>query len=253
MKLLYILEITSPIEEYYPLFETIREQTDKDFVLSVHTKNEVDLSEQLNGVKFYQITNITYFLLPHYLNGNLPMDATNFVVLTKADMLNHKFTKNVKEYITAYPDVAMFLPVTLNFNEVDGKSIFQAFSNELVWAVGATEVQGYLDFNYLKEHPIFTFNCAVYNYETFKSVGGLKQNFVQQREYEFALRLLNKGHNMMTIPKFLCSNTTVPTDIKVNYDERVFWLTMAKKECFFTEDRNIVYEPKTLTVPTTHN
>ena len=110
----------------------------------------------------------------------------------------------------------------------------------------------------------FLTNDTLLNYQNFQSAGmvikkeklsdfgsfkpSIKLTFV----YEFLLRMTYNSLRVMTIPKLGYKHTTLREgSIFWNYKngsdvmtekEVKFWISTAKKEYFFNEDRNIKYE-----------
>ena len=71
--------------------------------------------------------------------------------------------------------------------------------------------------------------------------------------YEFLLRATYNDCVIMSIPKVGYKHTNqrtnslfwdykFKTDVKLNPEEAQFWVELAKKEYFFTSDREILYE-----------
>ena len=96
----------------------------------------------------------------------------------------------------------------------------------------------------------FTFvDGMIVNKETFLENGGLKSNMKLTFTYEFLLRMSYKSIPIMVIPKLGYKHTnnregSLFVEYKSTIDvlESKFWVNKAKKEDFFTEDREITYE-----------
>ena len=94
----------------------------------------------------------------------------------------------------------------------------------------------------------------VFKKDTFEKLGGLKSNLKLTFGYELFLRLTHNGVKIMTIPKVGYKHVNLRTgSIFWNYkygenpiteDEAKFWIDSAKKEYFFTVEREINYEPQ---------
>ena len=159
--------------------------------------------------------------------------------------------KNVKKYAEAYPDAQAFLPIVV---DVDSKGVFAGFTNEATFAA-----------NFAMEMGILT-NESLHNYQNFQTSGmavkrasvvecgmfkpTIKLTFI----YEFLLRLTYNSAKVITIPKIGYKHVNLREgSIFWNYkngetilsdDEVKFWISIAKKEYFFTKDRGIKYEPQ---------
>jgi hypothetical protein len=119
-----------------------------------------------------------------------------------------------------------------------------------VWAKDFTEQSGYLDNNTLQRVQNFNFDGMVVNKELFLEHGGLKKNIKLTFTYEFLLRMSYLSIPIMVIPKLGYKHTnnregSLFVEYKNTIDvlESKFWVNKAKKEYFFTEDREITYEP----------
>jgi hypothetical protein len=157
---------------------------------------------------------------------------------------------NVEKYSKIYPDVEGFLPIVI---DVDSKSAFAGFTNEATFAA-----------NFAQEIGILT-NDMLHNYQNFQSAGmaikksvlqdfgGFKSSVKLTFVYEFLLRMTYNSVKIMTIPKFGYKHSNMREDSlfwnykngneKLAEEEVKFWVSTAKKEYFFVDDRNIKYEP----------
>jgi len=87
---------------------------------------------------------------------------------------------------------------------------------------------------------------------TYEDNGGFKPSIKLTFVYEFLLRLTYNSVKIMTIPRIGYKHTNMREgsifwnykfgEEKISDDEVTFWLESAKKEHFFTTDRNIKYE-----------
>jgi GT2 family glycosyltransferase len=163
------------------------------------------------------------------------------------DELSPIWIKNGIQYSESYPEVGIFLPIVY---ETDENGRFISFTNESVWAKDFTEQSGYLDNNTLQRVQNFNFDGMVVNKELFLEHGGLKKNIKLTFTYEFLLRMSYLSIPIMVIPKLGYKHTnnregSLFVEYKNTIDvlESKFWVNKAKKEYFFTEDREITYEP----------
>jgi hypothetical protein len=235
------------------MFESVSKQENKDFSVMVATFE--DLKNKISNYNIYDVK-LDFLILPEEIKLISPnyteivnfavhhINTDYFTVLQYDDIINDKFVNNVNIYSNAYPTVTAFLPINLEF---DGDS-FVRTTNESVWTMDYTEKQGYLDFETLKNTPIFTFNGATYKTEDFLVNNGFKNSIKKYFEYEFFLRLLTKSMEIMVIPKFMIRHTiNRKNSLSEKYDaldklELLFYQDLAKKEYFFEQDREITYK-----------
>ncbi len=174
-------------------------------------------------------------------------DTQYFCLLELDDELSKIWLKNVKDYTKHYEDVNVFLPLITN---VDKNNTFIGWTNEPVWAMNFSEEIGYLNLDALLNYPNFNIDGMVINTDFFLEIGGFKKNIKLTFIYEFLLRAVFMDARMMTIPKIgykhlnmreggLFYNYKNHPDFIIPSDQGAFWLETAKKEYFFTEDRNI--------------
>ena len=159
--------------------------------------------------------------------------------------------KNVQDYITAHPDVKAFLSLVV---DVDERGTFAGFTNEATFAASMNSEIGYLTNEVLLDYQNFQSAGMVIQKETYQTLGGFKPSMRLTFVYEFLLRLTYNSTRIMTIPRIGYKHLNMREGSifwnykngsnKVTEDEVKFWLESAKKEHFFTEDRNIKYEPE---------
>ncbi len=172
-------------------------------------------------------------------------------ILEFDDEISKTWYKNVDEYIKAYSDVDMFLPIV---NDVTQTNEFIGFSNEAVWAYNFTESLGNLDLDVLLEYPNISLCGMVIRTSVYNEIKGLKQ-IKLTFNYEFLLRFHKNGYKSMVIPKigykhlnmregslFWLYKNSEAIEYKIDPKEALFWMDAAKKEYLFNEDRNIIYE-----------
>ena len=86
----------------------------------------------------------------------------------------------------------------------------------------------------------------------FEDFGGFKSSMKLTFVYEFLLRMTYNSAKIMTIPKIGYKHINLRTgsifwnykngEEKITPNEVSFWIETAKKEYFFTDDRNIKYQ-----------
>ena len=181
---------------------------------------------------------------------NIAVDSCEsdyFCILEVDDEISSIWLEQVKKYMKEHEDVDIFLPLITN---VDSSNKFIGWSNEPVWAMSFTEEIGILDLDALLQYPNFNIDGMVMSKEFFQDIGGLKKNIKLTFVYEFLLRSVFMDARIMTIPKVgykhinmregsLFYNYKNHPDYLISGEEGKFWLESAKKEYFFTEDREI--------------
>lgn len=159
--------------------------------------------------------------------------------------------KNVKEYIQSYPEVDGFLPLVV---DTDEKGAFVGFTNEATFAVSLNSDMGYLNNETLLNYQNFQTSGMVIKKSTYENSGGIKPSVKLTFVYEFLLRLTYNSAKIMTIPRIGYKHMNLRRgsifwnykfgDNNLTDDEVSFWIDSAKKEHFFTTDRNLKYEPQ---------
>lgn len=173
-----------------------------------------------------------------------------FSILELDDEYATIWFKNVLEYKTAYPEVEIFMPIVI---DVDSSNQFIGFTNEAVWAQSFSDEMGILDNNSLLAYQNFNTDGMVIKKSVFETLGGLKSNIKLTFIYEFLLRATFKSIRTMVIPKFGYKHINQrPGSLFANYKETLdsvearWWLAQAKKEYYFTKDRDITYQEQTM-------
>ena len=177
-----------------------------------------------------------------------------FSVLEYDDEYATIWFKNVQKYSSHYKDVDIFLPLVV---DVTAEGEFINFTNEAVWAMNFSDKMGYLDNACLLRYPNFQTSGMVINKEKFEEVGGFKSTIRLTFVYEFLLRATYNDLKVFTIPKVGYKHTNMRPDslfwnYKFNQEDLIdateanFWIETAKKEYFFTSDREIKYTPETV-------
>jgi len=159
--------------------------------------------------------------------------------------------ENVKKYMDHYPEIDAFLPIVV---DVDEKGMFVGFTNEATFAASLNTEIGYLTNEVLMNYQNFQTSGMVIKKSTYLDNGGLKPSFKLTFVYEFLLRLTYNSVQIMTIPRIGYKHMNFREGSifwnykngqnKISDDEVAFWIESAKKEHFFTSDRNIKYEPQ---------
>lgn len=184
---------------------------------------------------------------------NIGVDNVNteyFTFLEYDDELSKIWLNSANTYINSFPEVGAFLPIVF---ESDEKGNFLSFTNENVWVKGVSSEMGLLDNETLVKMQNFNFDGMVVKKSVYQECGGLKTNMKLTFTYEFLLRLTYQDVPVMVIPKLGYKHLnnregSLFVEYKNTIDvlESKFWVNKAKKEYFFTEDREITYELETV-------
>jgi len=172
-------------------------------------------------------------------------------VLEFDDEYSSIWFKNVKRFVDAYPEVDAFLPLVV---DTDDKGMFVGFTNEATFAASLNSEIGYLTNDVLLSYQNFQTSGMVIKKSTFKDNGGFKPSMKLTFVYELLLRLTYNSTKIMTIPKIGYKHMNLREgsifwnykngEEKISDNEVSFWIDSAKKEHFFTNDRNIKYAPE---------
>lgn len=154
--------------------------------------------------------------------------------------------KNVVEYKDAHKNVELFLPIVI---DVDSAGNFIGFTNEAVWANSFSDELGVLDNNALLAYQNFNIDGMVIKKSVYEEFGGFKPSMKLTFIYEFLLRMTFKDVKTMVIPKFGYKHVnqrqgSLFSSYRETMDpiEAKWWLSTAKKEYYFPNDRKITYE-----------
>ena len=172
-----------------------------------------------------------------------------FTILEMDDEFKRSWFTSMNEYMNAFKDVDVFLPIVKDIN-VEGK--FLSFTNESAWAYGFTDQQGYLDNEVLLDFQNYQISGGLYRTQVIKDMGMLKNNIKLTFGYEFLLRLTQNNVKIMTVPKIGYQHVNVREDslfwtyknddnYKLSEKEVKFWIDTAKKEFFFKTKREVTY------------
>lgn len=169
-----------------------------------------------------------------------------FSILEFDDEYSINWFKNVVKYINAHQDVEIFLPIII---DTDENGEFIGLTNEAVWANSFSDELGYLDNESLLTYQNFNIDGFVMKKEVFDSYGGFKSNIKLTFIYEFLLRMTFNNVKTMVIPKFGYKHmNNRPNSLfqihksKMDPVESNWWLSQAKKEYYFTNEREITYQ-----------
>lgn len=172
-------------------------------------------------------------------------------ILEFDDEYSNIWFRNALKYMDIYKDVDAFLPIVV---DVDEKLVFAGFTNEATFAANISADMGILSNEVLQTFQNFQTSGMVFKKEKYQEVGGMKSNLKLTFGYELFLRLTHNSAKIMTIPRIGYKHMNLREgsifwnykngEEKISDNEVSFWIDSAKKEHFFTNDRNIKYAPE---------
>ena len=184
---------------------------------------------------------------------NLGIEDCNtewFSILEIDDEYKKVWLSSMKEFSAAYTNANILLPIVRDIN-VEGK--FLSFMNESVWAYGFSTDQGVIDKELLMEYQNFQTSGGLYRTQVIKDNGAFKDNIKLTFSYEFLLRMANLDVEIITVPIIGYQHVNLregslfwlyknDPEWLLSEDEVKFWLESAKKEFYFKNKREILYE-----------
>ena len=267
MKTNFNLSIILPIKtsiarDFEELFKkSIESITTQDIqpeeLIIVHTNEEL-LKTYLNDFDFgdLNVRKLEFNGEPNFsdqVNFGIENSKTEWVTILEFDDEYSKiWFKNVKKYSEIYNDVDAFMPIVV---DIDNKSVFAGFTNEATFAANFSQEMGILTNETLMNYQNFQTSGMVFKKSIISDFGGFKSSFKLTFVYEFLLRMTYNSVKFMTIPKIGYKHMNLrENSIFWEYkngtsilDEKEvqFWVSSAKKEYFFNQDRNIKYTSQT--------
>ena len=220
---------------------------------------------------------INYFLNPtnsenfpnifnEAFNVSLENEYVFLSIIEPNDVVGLNWYSQATLYASENENVSMFFPIIRN--TING--VFNGLLNEAPWAEGLAEEAGKIDLNLLQR-----FNCVVpigamfrissikeYSEQKDDKYFPFKESIKISHYYEFLMRMIYNDVKGMCVPrigyefkvkgenKFKHTYCKIPNNIAqipienggITHMEGKFWMDLAKKEYFFDEDRNKVYE-----------
>jgi hypothetical protein len=232
------------------------QQVEINELIIVHT-DEFSLKEFLGNFDFSGLTvnmieNTGDFDFSSQVNLGVENAKSSWVsVLEFDDEYSSIWFKNVDRFSKSYPEVDAFLPLVV---DTDDKGVFVGFTNEATFAASLNSEIGYLTNEVLLNYQNFQSSGMVIKKDTYINNGGFKPSMKLTFVYEFLLRLTYNSANIMTIPRIGYKHMNLREgsifwnykngEQKITDNEVSFWIESAKKEHFFTTDRNIKFEPQ---------
>tara|TARA_R110002110_G_scaffold310212_2_gene523611 strand:+ start:868 stop:1665 length:798 start_codon:yes stop_codon:yes gene_type:complete len=258
--ILPIHEVIDNTEKYLKrAIDSVASQSVKPKELLIITAKNKELKTLVNKFDFGEIKEITRvventtknYSFPGQINFGVDCCKTEyFTFLEYDDELSQIWIKNGETYIDSYPEVGVFLPLVF---ECDENGQFISFTNQNAWVKNVTEESGFLDNNSLQRTQNYNFDGMIVKKSIFEEYGGIKTNMKLTFTYEFLLRMSYLSVPIFVIPKLGYKHTnnrngSLFDHYKNTIDvlESKFWVNKARKEYFFTEDREITYDIETI-------
>jgi hypothetical protein len=186
------------------------------------------------------------------VNKGVELSKSNWCsILEFDDEYSNIWFKNALKYMDIYKDVDAFLPIVV---DVDEKLVFAGFTNEATFAANISSDMGILTNEVLQTFQNFQTSGMVFNKAKYQEIGGMKSNLKLTFGYELFLRLTHNSVKIMTIPRIGYKHINLREgsifwnykngENKIDQNEAKFWIDTAKKEYFFTTERDIKYVPE---------
>lgn len=237
--------------------QSVKNQGDNVNELVIVHGSEDFLTNYISDFDFSGITVVTesWSEEPNFakqVNKGVEIAKSNWCsILEFDDEYSNIWFKNALNYMNIYNDVEAFLPIVV---DVDEKFVFAGFTNEATFAANISSEIGVLTNETLQTFQNFQISGMVFSKEKFQEVGGIKSNLKLTFGYELLLRLTHNSTKIMTIPRIGYKHINLREgsifwnykngEEKMNQNEAKFWIDTAKKEYFFTNEREINYEPQ---------
>jgi GT2 family glycosyltransferase len=254
-----IHEVQDNLENYLKsAVESVEKQFLKPDELLIVTSDNKELNSFVESFDFGGVKDITrvvqndtgdYSFQSQINYGVSETNTEYFTFLEYDDVLSEIWLRNANKYISAYPEVGVFLPIIF---ECDPEGKFLSFTNQNAWMKNSTEKIGFLDNNSLEHQHNYNFDGMVVKKSIFEEFGGLKSNMKLTFTFEFLLRMTHNSVPVMVVPKLGYKHiNNRPNSLFDHYKSTVdvlesrFWVNKAKKEFYFTQDREITYDVET--------
>lgn len=237
--------------------KSVEDQFQLPDALFIIVPKDSDVSNELKAYDYGKIKDIVTIIendgatdFSSQINFGVSKAKTEWVSILELDDEYAKiWFKNVVKYRAAYPEVDIFMPMIV---DVDSKSNFIGLTNEAVWAQSFSDELGILDNGALLAYQNFNIDGVVMRKSLFEDFGGIKSNIKLTFVYEFLLRMTFKDAKVFVIPRFGYKHVNQREGSlfhsyrgTINPVEAKWWLSQAKKEYYFDNDRKITYESET--------
>lgn len=249
---------TTKVKDFDELFRKaissiVMQKVRPDELVIVHTKEE-SLVEYLDSFDFGDI-NVKKVLFngeenySSQINLGIKESSSKWISFFEFDdEYSGIWFDNVRKYSEIYSDVDAFLPIVI---DVDNKNAFAGFTNEATFAANFAQEMGLLTNDMLHNYQNFQTAGMAIKKSVLEDFGGFKSSIKLTFVYEFLLRMTYNSVKIMTIPRIGYKHSNLRensifwdykfSDKKLSEQEVKFWVSTAKKEYFFVDDRNIKF------------
>lgn len=179
-------------------------------------------------------------------DGELDCDLIS--ILEFDDTVTPNANNIITQYYNDWDDVDIFAPVVCMVKENDtDKPILIGIANEAPMAPNVSEEFGTFTYNMmLKTNFLFVNGCYI-RPSVFVEHGVFKENFKLFYDYEWALRVIYSGVITKCVPKttrfhYLYDDSAFETQKATDKQTLENWLSAAKQEYFFDNDREICFD-----------
>jgi hypothetical protein len=223
-------------------------------LIIVHCDEDV-LTKHINSFDFTDLNVVleSWTKEPNFadqVNRGVEISKSNWCsIMEFDDEYSNIWFKNAKKYMDIYSDVDAFLPIVV---DVDDKMVFAGFTNEATFAQNISSEMGMLNNETLQNYQNFQISGMVFKKDMYIEVGKIKSNIKLTFGYELFLRITHNDKKIMTIPKIGYRHINLREGSifwnykngseKLTEGEARFWVESAKKEYYFTNQRDIKYE-----------
>lgn len=257
-----------------PNFHILKNTLDSPKIVLRKQNEKGELEEEVlttDGKINYIILDSASDTFPKIFNEGFNIALENeyefYSIIEANDVVGLNWYANANIYAKENANISMFFPLIRN--TVNG--VFSSLINEAPWAEGMSEEAGKVDSNLLSR-----FNCiipigAIFKVKSLEEYSELKddnkhypfkESIKISHYYEFLMRMIYNDVKAMCVPRigyefkitncenFKHTGCKIPNNLSqipvdkggITPAEGSFWMSLAKKEYFFDEDRNKVYE-----------
>lgn len=223
----------------------------KEIILVINVNDKITMENsqirKIEGVKIVENESENSF--QSQVNKGIEVSKYDYIsILEFDDELSEIWFKNVFEYSKHYSEFDIFLPITINVIEKEGKHLTVGFSNEAALAHNFTQKMGIIDLDSVLNFPNFSIVGGVIKKDNFIENGCFKEGIKYSFVYELFLRQIDNGSKIMVIPRLgykhlLEREGSISFNNSfVSRNEGKFWIDTAKREYHFKKDRIIEYK-----------
>lgn len=248
----YIIPIHEKNELVFRALKSAMQFEDTLICISTNKKIADWIDENKGDLQFEQVAYSTNedTSYPHLVNMGIESlkDKVEFIsILEFDDVVSSTAHDAIVPYLENM-EAHIYLPlgamVTEDSSIEENKFTMVAMLNEAPFAAGVADEYGVLDFNMLLKANFAFVNGAYFKPEAFEKWGKFKENFKYLSDYELILRHVYEGAEIKSVPKlarfhYKREEGAFEQQKKLSHEDREYWVTTAKKEYMFQEDREL--------------